>query len=141
MRHSQHGVGLVEILVAVLVLSIGLLGVATLQLHTLRNNQSSLERSAAITQSYSIADAMRADKIAATGGAFNITLAASAPTASDFATAALAQWRQNLVRDLGEGATGSVNCAGFTCTIVVQWNDQRGTGGASTQQLTTQVYL
>src|SRR5262245_46183440 len=53
----QHGVGLVEVLVSMLVLSIGLLGLATLHMWTLRNEQSTLERSFAVVATHSIVDA------------------------------------------------------------------------------------
>ena len=74
--HKQRGVGLIEILVAVLVLSIGLLGLAGLQLRTLRNNQSALERGIAVVETHALADALRADRTNARNGLFNLTLAA-----------------------------------------------------------------
>ena len=44
-RARMRGTSLIEILVAVVVLSTGLLGMVALQAKALRNNQSSLERS------------------------------------------------------------------------------------------------
>jgi len=139
----QSGVGLIEVLVAVLVLSIGLLGLAGLQLRTLRDNQSALERGVAVIETQAIADAMRADRINASNGLFDITLTDDKPTdLSTFANAALEAWRSNLVEgSLGDDATGQVDCNGFLCTIIVQWDDSRGTGGSVTQQVSTQVQL
>jgi type IV pilus assembly protein PilV len=151
-RHAQHrqrGVGIIEILVAVLVLSIGLLGLAGLQVRTLRNSQSALERGVAVMETHAIADAMRADRANALGDDFDIALGAAAPTGTTFAEKALAAWRNNLIASLGAGATGSVACNAADCTIVIQWNDSRGTQlntaaarlAAETQTLTTQVQL
>jgi type IV pilus assembly protein PilV len=140
-RHLQTGMGLVEVLIAVLVLSIGLLGLAGLQLRTLRNNQSALERGVAVVEIHSIADAMRADRINASNGLFDIDFADAVPTGTTFADAAVAAWRSNLINALGTDATGKVDCNGFDCTIIVQWDDTRGTSGTATQQLTTQVQL
>jgi type IV pilus assembly protein PilV len=138
----QSGVGLIEVLVAVLVLSIGLLGLAGLQLRTLRDNQSALERGVAVIETHAIADAMRADRINASNGLFDIALADDKPTdLSTFANAALEAWRSNLEGSLGDDATGQVDCNGFLCTIIVQWDDRRGTGGSVTQQVSTQVQL
>ena len=53
---------MIEVLVAVLVMGIGLLGVAAMQATALRNNQSALERTQATIQTYSILDAMRANR-------------------------------------------------------------------------------
>jgi type IV pilus assembly protein PilV len=53
----------------------------------------------------------------------------------------LRAWRNNLIASLGTAATGSVACDGYLCTIVVQWDDTRATGGSATQTLRTQVQL
>jgi type IV pilus assembly protein PilV len=122
----QRGITLIEILVAVLVLSVGLLGLAGLQTSALRNNHSSFERSLAVMESYSIIDAMRADREGAENGDFNIGLE-DEPTGASFAANELTKWRNRLIAQLGPDATGSVNCNGLLCSIVVQWNDARGT--------------
>lgn len=139
-RH-QRGVGIVEILVAVLILCIGLLGLAGLQLRTLRNNESALERGMAVAETHAVVDAMRADRSNAKAGLYNIALATTAATGSTFRETVIYNWRQNLVSALGSGATGSITCNGTLCTIVVQWDDSRGTGGSSTQSISTQVQL
>jgi len=51
---------MIEVLVAVLVLAIGLLGVAALQTNALKNNQSAFQRSQASMLAYYMMDAMRA---------------------------------------------------------------------------------
>ena len=58
-RRHQQGVGLIEVLIAVLVVSIGFLGVAALQVYTLSTNNSAMARSMTTVASYSILDAMR----------------------------------------------------------------------------------
>lgn len=146
--HNQYGVSLLEVLIAVVILSIGLLGLAGLQLSALRNNQSAAERSTAIMQVYSIAEAMRADVNATRTGGFEIALEGSAPTGSTFALQQLATWRDRLKENLGPSATGGVECATesapieFTvCTVTIRWDDSLGLGGSSTQTLTTEVEI
>lgn len=136
----SQGITLLEVLIAVLVLSLGLLGLAGLQMSALRNNESSLQRSMAVIESYSIVDAMRIDRTNARNGAFNITLDDD-PASGTFAGNQLEDWRTRLAALLGPAATGSVNCAGTSCTVIVRWNDQRGTSGAADQTITTQVEL
>lgn len=139
---AQRGVGLVEILVAVLVLSIGLLGLAGLQVRTLRNGQSALERGVAVVESHAIIDAMRSDLInAVENDAYELEHTDTPPTGTTFAETVLRNWRNNLVSSLGTGATGRVACNGGLCTIEVMWNDERGSGGSATQTVTTQVQL
>lgn len=137
----QRGVGMIEVLVTLLILSIGMLGLAALQMRTLRNNQSSLERSMAVAETHAIADAMRADRTNAINGRFNIALGSAAPTGTTFREVMLASWLNNLVSSLGADATGSVACNGALCTIVVRWNDSRGTGGVDQLSISTQVQL
>ncbi len=139
-RSQVKGFSLLEVLIAVLVLSFGLLGLAGLQMTALRSNQSAMERSMAVIESYSIVDSMRIDRLNAESGAFNIGLQQT-PAGTTFADNELVKWRNRLTALLGQDATGSVSCNGTNCVIVVEWNDQRGIGGAVQQQITTQVQL
>jgi type IV pilus assembly protein PilV len=138
---AQRGVGIVEIMVAVLVLSIGLLGLAGLQMRTLRNNESALERGVAVFETHAIVDAMRADRANAINNLYNIAFTDAAPTGSTFRELALAAWRSNLLTSLGAGATGKVLCNGPLCTIEVQWDDSRVNGGIASYKVSTQVQL
>lgn len=139
-RSHQQGVSLLEVLIAVLVLSFGLLGLAGLQMTALRSNQSAHERSMAVIESYSIVDAMRVDRTNAINGAFNLALNAT-PAGTTFPALELIKWRARLITNLGPDATGSVACNGASCTVTVQWNDTRGVAGAAQQQIATEVQL
>ena len=61
-RKLQGGFGLVEVLVALLIISVGLLGIAALQAMALKNTGSSMERSQAVIQSYSYLEVLRANR-------------------------------------------------------------------------------
>lgn len=65
-RKHQQGVGLIEILITLLVLGIGLIGIASLQLHALQANQSAYLRSQAVNLSYDILDRLRVNNEVAT---------------------------------------------------------------------------
>ena len=136
----QRGVGLIEVLVAVLVLCFGMLGLVALQLTTLKQNQSALERGLAVVHTHSIVDAMRADRNSAESGAFNIALDADPPAGGTFANTAVAAWRANLQQVFGDDATGSISCDGSLCTIDVQWNDSLA-GGSEAETISTTVQL
>ncbi|MCX4026044.1 type IV pilus modification protein PilV [Endozoicomonas sp. SM1973] len=60
----QQGVGLIEILISILVLSIGLLGLAGLQAVGLKNNSQSFDRSYAVFLASNILDRIRANPTA-----------------------------------------------------------------------------
>jgi type IV pilus assembly protein PilV len=138
---AQRGFSIIEVLVAAIILSIGMLGLAGLQIRTLRNNQSALERGIAIIETHAIADALRGDRVNATNGLFDIALADAAPSPGTFATTVLAGWRANLITELGASATGAVDCNGARCLITIRWDDSRGTAGSSTLSVQTAVQL
>jgi type IV pilus assembly protein PilV len=61
-RSSQAGFTLVEVLVALIVLSIGMLGIAALYLDTLRASRQALVRTQAVTLASDIADRIRSNR-------------------------------------------------------------------------------
>lgn len=136
----QRGVSLLEVLIAVVVLSLGLLGLAGLQMTALRNNQSAFDRSNAVMLTYSIADIMRSSIGVADGGGFDIASDAT-PTGSEFAPSQITAWRTRIKDSLGDAATGAISCAALVCTITIEWDDSRGLQGQTTQQLITEVQL
>ena len=142
-RHPrrQRGASLLEVLIAILILAIGMLGVAAMQAMSLRNSLSALERSQATVQTYAIMDAMRANIADARNDQYNLALAAApcaAPAAGGtLATRDLNNWINSLQATLGPSACGAVACAANVCEITIRWNDERGTGGDSAQQLIT----
>lgn len=147
----QSGVGLIEVLIAVLVLSIGFLGMAALQARSLSMNTSSMARNVATMDSYSILDAMRADVVNAQSGAYNGTVTANAcpTTTGALVNTQLGQWCNQLAAGLGASAstTGKINCTGSlgACTITVTYDDSKSKSTASdttgTQTVITQAML
>lgn len=135
----QRGVGLLEVLIAVLILGVGLLGIAAMQAMALRNSQSSIERSQAVVQTYSILDAMRSNRSAVLGGSYNLAaVTCVAPAGGTRAQNDLNAWITSLRATLNTTACGQVNCnATGECRVDVQWNDSRGNGGGSSQTVTT----
>lgn len=139
-QHQQRGLGLIEIMVAVLVLSVGVMGVATLQTRSLKNNYSALANSMATIQTYSIIDAMRVARSAAIAGDFNLALA-DEPAGTGFAADALSSWRSSLKTLLGSQTKSSVQCVDTLCTVIVQWDDSRALAGSEEQQINIEVRL
>lgn len=136
------GVSLIEVLVAIVVLSIGLLGLAGLQASGMRVGQSSIHRTQAAQMAYDIVDRMRVNLPNAAD--YDIALTAAAPAVNTCAGAVacldLADWRGRLEAMMPAG-TGSVAVNGSEVAVVVQWDDSRGAAAASTAQfrLTAQL--
>jgi type IV pilus assembly protein PilV len=128
------GVGLIEVLIAVVILAFGMLGIAALQAASLRNGQSALERSQATVETYAILDAMRANISAARIHQYDLTTMTCAAPAADTANLVandLHNWITSLQDRLGPTACGQIVCGTLKCDIHVQWDDSRGTGTAA----------
>lgn len=132
------GIGMIEVLIAIVILAFGLLGIAALQTTTLRSSQSSMQRSQATIQTYAILDAMRANREAARIGDYNLTtMTCKAPDRGSLAMNDLADWIGSLKRTLGESACAQVVCGSVECKISVQWDDARAEKVGSEQTLKT----
>ncbi|PKQ42851.1 MULTISPECIES: type IV pilus modification protein PilV [Pseudomonas] len=124
----QHGATLIEVLIAVVVLSIGLLGLAGMQATSVKSNHSAYQRSQATLFAYDLADRMRANRDAALGNDYLMDYPASSSSHSVTGSQAAkdkAEWLNNLALQLPEG-TGKVEKTGTLVTIHVRWNDNRG---------------
>lgn len=138
-RHAlrQSGLSLIEVLIAVLILGVGMLGIAALQAVALKNNQSSLSRSQAVFQTYGMLDAMRANLDVARNNGYNLGKTCAPFTGTTLVTRDQSMWIAALQESLGGGTCGEISCVNRVCTITVTWNDERATGGNASQTLTT----
>lgn len=148
-HHKRAGFTLIEVLVAVLVLSIGLLGLAGLQASSLRQNHSAYLRSQASLLAYDILERMRGNRDGAMNGAYNINnVNASLPaTGQTLAGDDVASWG-GAVLALLPSANGSIAIDGNNVvTITITWDDSRAqsTGqtvnGANTTTFTLRTQL
>lgn len=132
----QRGASLLEVLIALLVLAIGMLGMAALQSVTLRNSNSSLGRSQAVIQTYSVFDMLRLDRARAQQGAYDVPdwkCQAAAPASGDDV---FNEWLGQVQANLGDPtACGRIDCEANECTVGIRWDDSRPTGAASDKQL------
>ena len=112
-------------MVAVVVLSIGLLGLAGLQATGLRHNQSASFRSTATVLAYAITDAMRANRTAALDGKYVIAMTDAAPSGTPIPEVDLSNWLGELARRLPKG-DGAIGITGNVVKVTVQWDDSRG---------------
>jgi type IV pilus assembly protein PilV len=124
-RHRQMGVSLIEVLVAVVVLSIGLLGLAGLQASGMRVGQSSFYRGQAALMAYDMVDRIRANSAGAKAGKYDRALSAADETDTNRALTDINDWMAR-VRIL-PGGQGAISISGAVATVSIVWNDQRGT--------------
>lgn len=130
-KSSSSGFSLIEVMVSVLILAVGLLGVAAMQATSLKNTQSSMERSQAVIHTYAIIDSMRANVTAARANQYNVGWTCAAPAATNLVTRDIGDWINGIrVSSRMSNGCGRIACAASVCTVDVRWNDSRGTGDA-----------
>lgn len=146
-HRSPRGFSLVEVLVALIVLSVGLLGIAKMEALALASNGVAGRRALAAIEAASLADSMHVNRTywGSTASGADITFAGSqvtglpdspAPTCEQTSGAAcdaphlasydLQQWANSL-NSLLPVATGSITCNTTTpveCLITISWNEQ-----------------
>lgn len=145
----ERGMTLVEVLVTLVVISVGLLGVAALQLTTLKSNQEAYVRSQASALAGYMLDRIRANQQALVAGDFNNVPLNGTGTAGTRSGADLADWQAEINRLLPGGAAnagGSITRVAGTniVTITIQWSERAdqnlgSDGGAVTFQTRTEI--
>ena len=153
----QRGFTLIEVMIALLIFSLGLMGMAGLMVLSVKTNQSAYLRTQASFLAQSMADRMRANmgQINAYNGTYNYSNVGSDPCASGAACPPVTQvvrdrvlWSQLLVDSL-PNPTAVIACNGVVrgtavhagaspydglCTMTVSWDEttlQRGQRSAA----------
>ena len=138
-HRRSRGFSLVEALVALLVLSIGLLGIAGLQLTAMRNNQAAYLRSQAVALADDILERIRANRGAL--AAYAVALGDDPPaTPSTMAETDLRTWLLTLGALLpsGDGAI-TVNGPANRVTVTTQWQERSAVAGEAAAAQTVTI--
>jgi type IV pilus assembly protein PilV len=127
-KYFQQGVGLIEVLVTLLILSTSLITLTAMQNRSLQFNQMAYFRSQANILAYDILDRMRTNKgNAGSLTAYNIALApfpgGAAPAATDYVATDLFEWRREIDARI-PGGEGGIECdADSVCKITIEWDE------------------
>ena len=136
----QRGVGLIEVLVAIVIFAFGMLGLAGMQTRTLWYGQSSLYRSQATALADDVFDRMRADRPNAKLGRWDTELASGASSISglNLYQTDLKDWKTEVELLLPTGRA-RIQTVDDVITVTIEWDDSRGREGA--QQFVTKSRL
>jgi type IV pilus assembly protein PilV len=148
------GFSLVEVLIALVILSVGLLGIAAMVSESLKSKDSSLYRTQALDFASNILERMRANKAQATSGSYDVnyggrgsngTIPSDSCTSTNcspgqMAGVDLTQWQQE-ISDALPAISNSAPAAGSITTttvgqmtqvnISIRWNDKRANSAVS----------
>jgi type IV pilus assembly protein PilV len=155
----QSGFTLLEVMIALVIFSIGLLGLAGLQAGGLRSNTQAQLRTIATIQAYDMAERIRSNPRGVVDGDYN-ALDDATPTAGDcisntctaaeMATYDYYEWELNTQNVLpsGHGTVSSAAVGGGAArlfTITVMWDEERtgvnGTGCSGDPTVDLKCYI
>jgi type IV pilus assembly protein PilV len=137
----QIGMTLIEVLVAVLILAVGLLGAVMLQLNALKYTDSSRMTSQASFIAYDMLDRIRANS----GADYSLRRGARAPASTATTSVRDVDQRDfeaNISGLAGESGKGSVAVSADEVTVSISWDDSRGAntpGARETFTLTSRL--
>jgi len=136
-NQDSKGFTLLEVLIALLIFSVGLLGLAGMQIQGLKFNHGAYLRSQATVLAYDILDRMRSNStgnyamtISDTFGASNCTGTSATCDSAAMTTFDKYEWKTALARTLPQGnGSVTIDTSGTTSTpraiIAVQWLDNK----------------
>lgn len=154
----QGGMTMIEILVTVIVLAVGLLGMASLTVGSLKNNQGAFLRTQATILAYDMADRMRSNAAEAISGSYNNAKTSNVPSApncgangcsgAERVAADLRAWKDQIegangnmaMLPGGEGTIsggGGATDVGTAFAITITWSEDRWSEAKSS--MTTEV--
>jgi type IV pilus assembly protein PilV len=132
LRGGRHGTGfsLVEVLIALIIMSVGMLGIAGLYVHSMQAGRTSLFRHHAVMLAGDVADRIRANPLggAAYEGAGNKICAVGGAdcTAADMAANDVALWLEQAAASLPDGTVAVVYNDALvpsTYSVTVRWSE------------------
>ena len=154
--NKNTGFTLIEVLIAMLVLAVGLLGLASLQAKSLSNTQSAYNRSLATELVNDLADRMRANITEANKYAASAYITITPPTSATAETSCyiapgcsghrmanndLFEWNQSVTSNLPSGVV-AITVIAPIYTITVTWDDNHdGVVNAQDPNFTTSFQL
>jgi len=162
-RHTQKGFSLIEALVAFLLLSVGMLGIASLQTMSLKSGHTAALRTVAVMKADEILESIRSNPTALSSyaagtadmgtdnGCSETTVAAVDCTPEELARDELSRWKNSLFEALPENAatTASVVVTApvapstmTTIVVTINWSERNlDTGGAANMNYSVTVQM
>ena len=135
-RKRDVGFTLIEVLIAIVVFSLGVLGIGAMLVVMHKTSTSSYLQQEAVQYAYDIVDRMHANQAAAKAGSYNVASGTAPPVApsclgalctpAQIATYDQSEWLTGLNTSLPNG-TGSIATAllgsSTTVTVTISWDD------------------
>jgi len=138
----QHGFSLLEVLVSIVIIAVGALGAAGMQINALKNTGSANDRYRAASLASAMVDTLRANRTEAVTGNANFVSAVAAGSCTGTPNTKITGWQNQIACELPNGKGGvAINAFTKRATVTVEWNDARGNAGNTAQQFVLESRL
>ncbi len=131
----SRGASLLEVLIAMLIFSFGMLGLAALQTYSVKANQGAHFRSQATALANTLLDNIRANRANIGdyyGNNYLATTCGTTPTATAAAALDLELWRQQVACQLPQGSAAVAPISATEVAVCIRWSDARLQEGTTT---------
>jgi len=138
-RHfCQSGFSLLEVLIALVIIAIGMMGFAAMMLGSMKNNRIAMQRSTATFYAYDIIDCMRVNRTAVPNG-YEIDFEET-PSGTTVAANDLISWK-NALSSLLPSGDGQISFNGDTVTVEIRWTETLNASDDATHTWSTESTL
>lgn len=136
---KEKGVGLIEVLIAMLVFGTALVTLSGLQNRSLQFNQSAYLRSQASMLAYDIIDRIRINRIQSNLYDRDFDDEKPADTETDLLDQDVRSWVSAIEASLPNGK-GKIACESYSCTVEIRWTELAETAEDDNQTMEAFVY-
>lgn len=141
MIKKEKGFSMLEVLVAMVIIAIGLMGNAAVILKTKKLNSNAYMHSQAVLLANDMVERLRVNRAHALSGDFAHAIGAGSSADATIVGAEVNDWLQRVSDSLLEGdGSVSVNSTGQV-TIVIQWKEVLKSTGGGINSFTTEAYI
>ncbi|MFB9245687.1 type IV pilus modification protein PilV [Massilia antarctica] len=141
----QQGFSMLEVLITMIVISVGLLGIAGLIMTNLKTNHSAYARGQATILANDIVDRMRANRaVAQATTKYVVNFADKPDKGTSVAEGDVFAWRTALAETLKDGKGSIAFTTAGNVVVTIQWDDARAKGvalGQANQQFVQETRL
>lgn len=122
--NTQSGIGLIEVIVALLVFAFGALSAVNSQIISLSGSNTAETHSTVNTLTHEMLEILKADSVRALSNTYDIDFEEAEPLASDssLVTELVVDWRSRVLNELPDGV-GRIECDPDSCEVSLRWRE------------------
>lgn len=119
----QSGVGLVEVMFAIVIFAFGALAIGNTNILSLTSIRTAEVHGNVNNIAHEMLEILKSDSSSAIDGNYNLSFDEEVPAGNPIASGLITEWRARLQRELPDGA-GQIQCDDNNCTVSLRWRER-----------------